>query len=156
MMTVRSGGNALNTGCLWLGLNLMFVVFLVIGGWYGFNSWRLATSGGQVSGEVVEMEASTSDGSTTYAPVVEYVVAGETYTFHGGSSSNPPAYHVGQEVDMLYALDDPGTAKINNFWELWLIPLIFLPIAALGGLLFNVIMLAMVVARRRGPAPIMI
>lgn len=148
--------NGLTTGCLWIGLNLLFVVFFVIGGWYGYNSWRLVTAGGRVAGEVVDLEASTSEGSTTYSPVVDYVVKGETYTFYGGSSSNPPAYHIGQVVEMLYALDDPGTAQINTFWELWLLPAIFLPIAALGGLLLNVILLAMLVARRRRPATIMI
>ncbi len=148
-MIVRPRHNLLGNGCLWLGLNLMFCGFFGVGGWYGYNSWRLVSAGGQVVGEVVEMESHHSDGSTTYSPVVEYVVAGETYTFHGGSSSNPPAYHVGQAVAILYDQGDPGKAQINNGWELWLLPAIFIPIAILGLLIGTGIMAFQVFRRWR-------
>lgn len=34
----------------------------------------------------------------------------------------PPAYHVGQEVEMVYNPQDLGRAAINKFAELWLLP----------------------------------
>jgi hypothetical protein len=147
-------GNAFKSGCLWLGLNLMFAGFLVAGGWFGLNSWRLVQSGGHTTGKVIDMEASTSDGSTTYSPVIDYVVEDETYRFRSGSSSNPPAYHVGQRVEMLYDLTDPHKAQINNFWELWLLPIIFIPIAVIGGLTVTAVMVLQFFRQRARPQPV--
>ena len=143
-------GNLWRIGCLWLGLNALALLFLVIGGWYGYNSYQLVRGGGQVLGEVVDMEASDSDGSTVYSPVVEYVVDGETYRFEGGSASSPPAYHVGQKVTILYDRADPNHAQINNFSELWLLPVIFLPAAVLVAIIASAVALFQLVTARRG------
>lgn len=141
--------NIMRAGCLWIGLNLLALIFLVVGGWYGYGSYQLVSAGGQVVGTVVEMEASYSDGSTTYSPVVEYVVDGEVYRFHGGSASNPPAYRVGQEVTMLYDRADPERAQINNFGELWLLPAIFIPLAGLVAVIATAVAIFQIFFQRR-------
>ena len=137
--TVQST-RAAGGGCLWIGLNLMFLLFLVIGGWYGYGSWNLVKGGGGADGTVVALDESDSDGGTTYAPIVEYVVDGETYTMNSSSYSSPPAYHVGQAVRVVYDKANPSKARIDNFWELWLLPIIFISIAVLFGLVFNIYM----------------
>ena len=137
--TVKSA-RAAGGGCLWIGLNLMFLLFLVIGGWYGWGSWNLVQGGAAADGTVVRMDESHSDGSTTYAPIVEYVVDGETYTMNSSSYSSPPAYHVGQAVRVVYDRANPSHARMDNFWELWLLPIIFISIAVLFGLIFNIFM----------------
>jgi hypothetical protein len=134
------GARADGGGCLWIGLNLMFLLFLAIGGWYGYGSWTLVQGGATAGGTVVRMDESDSDGSTTYAPIVEYVVDGETYTLNSTSYSSPPAFHVGQAVRVAYNRDNPSQARLDNFWELWLLPIIFISIAVLFGLIFNIFM----------------
>jgi hypothetical protein len=48
----------------------VFVLFLAIGGLYGYRSWSLPHGGGVADA----MQANDSDNSTKYAPVVEYRV----------------------------------------------------------------------------------
>jgi hypothetical protein len=143
------GARSAGSGCLWIGLNLMFLMFLVIGGWYGYGSWNLVKGGATADGAVVAMDESDSDGSTTYAPIIDYVVDGETYTMNSSSYSSPPAYHVGQAVRVVYDKANPGKARIDNFWELWLLPIIFISIAALFGLIFNIFMGVSLIQRLR-------
>ena len=140
----RSGNN----GCLWVGLNLLFALFLAIGGWYGYRSFGLVQNGGVANGTVVNLEQHDSDDSTTYAPVVSYEVDGQNYHMTGSNASSPPAYHVGQKVRVRYDRDDPTLARIDNFWELWLLPVLFVPTSVLFGLIFNVYMFIGLFRRR--------
>jgi Protein of unknown function (DUF3592) len=110
----------------------VFVLFLAIGGWYGYRSWSLAHGGGVADA----MQANDSDNSTTYAPLVEYRVGDQRYTLTG-SSSSPPAHHVGQKVRVRYGRADPGPARLDDFKELGLLPLLFIPLALLMGLMYN-------------------
>jgi hypothetical protein len=143
--TTRRTGGA--NGCLWVGLNLMFALFLGIGGWYGWGSYSLSTTGGHANGTVVDMDESNDDDGTTYAPIVDYEVDGQTFEMKSGSYSSPPAYHVGQKVKILYNLADPNQARIDNFWELWLLPIIFIGLAVPFGVIFNGVMLFGLVKR---------
>jgi hypothetical protein len=75
------------------------------------------------SGRVVELrERDSSDGgSSTYAAVVEYRDDnGETRQFIDSFSSNPPVYHSGEDVSVLYNRDDPREVQIDrgrtNYW----------------------------------------
>jgi len=122
---------------------------LVIGGWYGWRSWSLLPGGATADGTVVDMDKSDSDGSTSYAPIIDYVVDGETYEMNSTSYSSPPAYHVGQAVRVAYDRANPSVARIDNFWELWLLPIIFISIAVLFGLIFNIFMGVGLVQRLR-------
>ena len=135
------------SGCQWIGLNLLFVLFLAIGGWYGWRSYSLFSAGGQADGTVVEMDSSTDEDGTAYAPIIDYMVDGQHFQMKGSNYSNPPAYHVGQNVTILYDRDNPSLARINNFWELWLLPAIFLPLAVLAALLYNGFVLFGVIRR---------
>ncbi|MEP7355890.1 MAG: DUF3592 domain-containing protein [Anaerolineales bacterium] len=144
--TRRTGGN---NGCLWIGLNLLLAVFLGIGGWYGWGSYNLTTRGGRADGTVVAMDESNDDDGTTYAPIVGYEVDGERYEMNSHNYSSPPAYHVGQKVTILYNLADPNTARIDSFWDLWLLPIIFIGLAVPFGLIFNAAMLFGLIQRLR-------
>jgi hypothetical protein len=114
-------------GCLWAILNLVWIGLLGAGMYYGFTSWRL-TQGGEANGSVVQMISSEdSDGGVTYAPVIEYRVQGRTYTYKSSNYTNPPAYHMGQQVEMVYDPAHPDQARINTFFELWLVPILLVP-----------------------------
>ncbi|MGY0022808.1 DUF3592 domain-containing protein [Streptomyces sp. cg35] len=131
-------------------------LFLAIGLVLGGMSVSLAVSGKHAEGTVVHMEWSsgTSSGSSRKSrgsgpsahPVVLFTPAGgESVTFRSSAGSNPPAYDVGDRVDVLYRADDPEDAQIDGFLSMWLLPLIFSGI----GLVILAIATAFAVARRR-------
>ncbi len=72
-------------------------------------------------GVVVEMVPhSSNNNSTTYAPVVRYNAPdGRELKLYSSTSSNPPAYSVGEQVDVLFLPGAPEQAKINAFFSLW-------------------------------------
>jgi hypothetical protein len=99
-------------------------------------------------GVVTELVAvrDNDDGSFTYKPVVKFSAKdGVERTFTSSYSSRPPAYDVGEPVDVMFAPDDVDDARINGFGSLWLGPLI------LGGLgtLFAGISAGVLIAIRR-------
>lgn len=121
--------NHFKSGCLLLLLNLTWVAMLGAAYYYGRTSWALSSGGAAAAGKVVALKESpaTQDSGVTYAPVIEYKVAGRSYTYTSPNSSHPPAYTVGERVTLLYDPADPGRARVDSWWELWLMP------ALLGG-----------------------
>ncbi|MEO8061321.1 MAG: DUF3592 domain-containing protein [Pseudomonadota bacterium] len=60
--------------------------------------------------------------SSNFRPVVKFAVpSGEEITFTSSYGSRPPAYQVGESVEVLYL---PGDARIKGFAPLWAGPLI--------------------------------
>lgn len=127
----------LGIGCLMLA----FAVLVLI------NTKRFIAGAASTQGTVVELiEKRDSDGST-YKPVVRYQAPdGRVITYTASFSSNPPAYDVGEIVEVLYAPDDPQDVKIKGFMSLWFLPTL------LGGmgLIFAGIGGGIVLARRGG------
>ena len=113
-----------------LFLHLVWIGLLIIGIIYAYGSWQLTTQGASTTGTVVNMNQSQEDdGSYTFAPTVQYQVDGNPYRYQSHNYSNPPAYQVGQTVSLVYQKDHPEQARISNFVELWLLPLIVIPMA---------------------------
>ena len=66
-------------------------------------------------GVVVEMATNhSSEGNSTYAPVVGFEHDGRKYTFKDTISSNPPSYRRGEAVGVLYDPDQPRDARIDR------------------------------------------
>lgn len=140
-----------NSRFLWLSLMLGLIgIGLLVGGlYYGYGSWKLTTQGTTVEGRVVNLLSSEEDdGSTTYAPVVEYEAGGNTYSYESHNYSNPSTYQVGQEVNLIYDRDHPDKARISNFVELWLIPLLLIPFG-LGTGAVAIFLMPLLSGRRR-------
>lgn len=69
-------------------------------------------------GSVIELVQSTdSEGGSSLAPKVRYMVADRPYEFTGSVASNPPAYQTGESVTVLYDPSNPGHGRIDAFWE---------------------------------------
>jgi hypothetical protein len=133
-------------GCTLLLINLFLCGFLVWGAYGAFVAVRLETAGDTVPGMVVAMDEHTIDG-ISWSPVVEYEVAGRTYTFTSGHYSNPPAYSVGDRVDVRYDIANPGMAAIDSWFERWLFPLIMIVVIPVLAVVLNVVLIR---AWRRG------
>ncbi len=67
-----------------------------------------------------------------YYPVVSFTTAqGYLHIFTDGEGSYPPAYEVGETVEVLYNPDDPLDATINSWMSIWMGPLLFTTIGLL-------------------------
>ncbi|GHF58669.1 hypothetical protein GCM10010218_44980 [Streptomyces mashuensis] len=115
-------------GRRWLagGLIVFGTVFLAIGLVLGWMSLSLATDGKRTHGTVVSLDWRDGDqGPVAYAVVGFTSADGEKQTFQDSFGSNPPAYKVGERVEVLYHADHPDDASISGFASLWVLPLIF-------------------------------
>lgn len=93
-------------------------------------------------GTVTELVRSKSSDSTTYRPVVEFKTAdGSVVEFTSSMGSNPPSFSRGEVVEVFYEEASPEKAKINTFFSLWGLPLIFGSV----GLVFFLIGFSMVI-----------
>ena len=81
----------------------------------------------EVPGKVIEMVRvrDREDSGYMFTPVVRFqTIEGSTVEFESGFRSNPPAYHTGQTVSVLYDPDEPHSAAIHGFLSLWLMSII--------------------------------
>jgi hypothetical protein len=69
------------------------------------------------SGTVVALERTSSN---AYSPVVDFVApGGQMIEFRSSFGSSPPAYEVGEKVEVLYLPDQPRKARIRGIFALW-------------------------------------
>jgi hypothetical protein len=129
--------HGVGAGCGWVLLNLLWVGMLGIALWYGYTSYNLVSTGATVSAIVTENRAVSDEDGTSYKPVFSYVVDDRTYTYESINSSDPPAYRVGDRVTLRYDRANPALARVDNIWELWLLPGILGPVALIMALLVN-------------------
>jgi hypothetical protein len=93
--------------------------------------------------------------STTYAPQVRFTTAaGESVTFVSGSSSSPPAYQVGDTVEVLYVAADPRRARVHDWFSLWGLPTILGGLGAVFAAIGGSLAVAALRGRRIGPRPV--
>jgi len=73
------------------------------------------------NGTVIELLRVESDNSYTYKPKVAFETkTGEAIQFISSTSTNPPSYTEGEEVEVLYLEKTPEKARINGTASLWL------------------------------------
>ncbi|WP_160152282.1 DUF3592 domain-containing protein [Microbulbifer sp. ALW1] len=94
---------------------------MLAGAFFFFTSTQdFLKSAASADGTVVALVPSRSSDSVTYAPVVQFMDKnGVLIEFRSSSSSNPPSYHEGEVVEVLYPESAPQRAKINGFFSLW-------------------------------------
>ena len=140
---VEKGASRLQIGCWIIFGNLFLAAFCLWGVYAGYTSWRLQNEGVTTTGTVVRLEESNSSegGCCVYSPVVEFSANGQTHSFEGGNASDPPAYKVGEVVNVIYDPADPGTAQINKWTERWLFPILIIPAMIVTALILNFFMI---------------
>ena len=132
-------------GCqagLW---NLFFLAGIVGFVYMAVRDYRLTYAGETAVGLVIALDEASSPqgGCCVYAPVVQFTVGEQTYTVESKTSSYPPKYEIGEEVDIRYDPHNPQRADVtgNVYWWFWatgavalLITLIVLDILGLRNL----------------------
>lgn len=83
---------------------------------------RLQSSGIRAPGVVTSLISSrSSDGGVTYHPLVAYTDGlGRNVAFKDSTGTNPPMYHVGEAVTVLYLPGETGRAVIDRGVWNWL------------------------------------
>jgi hypothetical protein len=102
----------------------------------------------EVQGSVIEMVRvrDSDDKGYLFTPLVRFQTAeGRTVEFQSSLRTNPPAYHTGQTVSVLYDPEEPHSAAIRGVLSLWLMPMIL----SFIGSIFLAIGTAMVVLSNR-------
>ncbi len=79
------------------------------------SNWRLLDSGVRREGVVTGLV-----GTRTAQPRVRFVdTTGRVVEFTSRAGSNPPAYGIGERVEVLYPAGKPERAVIHGFFSLW-------------------------------------
>jgi uncharacterized protein DUF3592 len=140
---VEKGASRLQIGCWIIFGNLFLAAFCLWGAYAAYTSWRLQNEGQTTTGTVVRLEESSSSegGCCVYAPVIEFNTNSQTYSFEGDNASDPPAYEVGEVVNVIYDPTDPSTAQINRWSERWLFPIIIIPAMMFTAVILNYFMI---------------
>jgi Protein of unknown function (DUF3592) len=135
---VGKGASRLQVGCWIIFANLFFAGFCLWGVYAGYISWKLENEGITTTGMVVRLEESDSaeGGCCVYSPVIEFTASDDQkYSFEGDTASDPPAYDVGEQVNVIYDPKDPDTAQINK--------ILIIPIMTITALIVNFVLLRM-------------
>lgn len=77
----------------------------------------------EVKGTVIRMVYShSSEGGGSYSPVYQFrTITGQTIEVQDGLSSNPPMFHEGQVIDVLYDPENPQKARIKKWMSLYFV-----------------------------------
>lgn len=81
----------------------------------------------EVRGSVIEMVRvrDSDDNGYLFTPLVRFGTPdGKTIEFQSSLRTNPPAYHVGQIVSVLYLPGEPHSAAIKGVLSLWFTPMV--------------------------------
>lgn len=103
-----------------LVFGLLSLGFILAGFGILLVSNLLTSSYVRTEGTVVRM----TTGSNRQAPIVDYVVSGNTYEHHSGLNTSPPSFAVGEKVTILYDPTNPQSSRIEGYGVEGLISLI--------------------------------
>lgn len=114
-------------------ISLIFTFVGLVLLWGANYSYKTTTEFQQnavsAKGTVISLAESRSKGRTLYKPVVEYSYNNQSFQIKGSVASRPPAYEIGENVNILLKTDTPNEAIIDSFFEKWFLAILF---AALG------------------------
>jgi ribosomal protein L7/L12 len=98
--------------------------FLAGAGFLYYLQQDAIENGTRIIGKVVELRED-SDGSNTYAPVIEYQWEGEEKLYYSNFYSSPPEFSEGDQVAIFINPNDPNDIVVDAFVDRWLLVIIF-------------------------------
>ena len=123
-----------------IALSLTFTAFglpmLLAALFFARRTRRFTRESSRATGVVVHLVEEYDEGSVTYAPVIRYVADdGVPRQFRHHTASRPPAYNVGDQIEILYHRRNRGAARVATTFSLYLTTFIF---ALVGGVFFSI------------------
>ena len=120
----------------WVGIAVP-LLFIAIGLWQLADAVRFAAEAKSARGEVVAvLRKRDNEGDLSYTPIIRYrrgdgqVIEAKTH-----KSSSMYDYAIGTPVDILYSYSDPKEVRLDTFFSVYGLGLIF----AIGGAVFLVV-----------------
>lgn len=94
--------------------------------------------------------------TVNYAPAFSFKAqSGSDYTVRSSTATNPPGLKIGEQVRVIYLKDDPSSAKLDSFWQLWFVTIILCALAIfLGAASFLPLLIENRVYRQKPPSSI--
>jgi hypothetical protein len=92
--------------------------------WFGYQSWAFLQIAQTTPGTVTGLEWSDDSDTSGARPMVDYEIRGEPYQLTGNTWSTPPAYAVGEQVQVLYPPAQPRAARIYSWFDFWFTPVL--------------------------------
>ncbi|GAB3704954.1 hypothetical protein GCM10027592_36870 [Spirosoma flavus] len=120
---------------------------MVLGSLITFQqTWTWIARSYTVTGEVIDYESQTkyddekNRTTTYYHPTVHFhTQAGQDVTFTSSVGSSKRSHSIGEQVGVRYLPSDPEDAQVDEFMNLWLVPIVLIAI----GLPMSVVSLGM-------------
>jgi hypothetical protein len=108
-------------------IGLLFILIgiaVVISGIFAMLKVRRQLAGSaKATGKVVGFGRIQGKSGYLYCPQVEFQIPnGQTIKFQSETGSQPPAYNVGQQVEIVYQTANPNKAEIDSMMALWFAP----------------------------------
>lgn len=110
---------------IFIGLLFVLIGFaVVISGIFAILKVRRQLAGSaKATGKVVSFGRIQGQRGYLYCPQVEFQIPnGQTIRFQSETGSQPPAYQVGQQVEVVYQIANPSKAEIDSMTALWFAP----------------------------------
>jgi len=96
--------------------------------WCLVDALQIASGAVRAEGTVTRLEWNqrmfNQPARTAYA-IVQFRAGERVVEVRSHTSTSPPAFSVGEKVVVFYPPDQPDQARIESFWEQYLLPLIF-------------------------------
>lgn len=110
---------------IFIGLLFILIGFAVLlGGIFSILKVRRQLAGSaKATGKVVGFGTIQGQRGYLYCPQVEFQIpTGQTIKFQSEVGSQPPAYNIGQQVQVVYQTSNPSKAEIDSAMALWFAP----------------------------------
>ncbi len=133
--TVAKGGSFFG-GCIGSFFGIVGLGMLAGAIWIGVSNQELVNNGILVTATVVD---------DPYQPTFEYELYGQKYEYYSSTSTDPPAYSLGEKVEMYVNPTDAQDVLVNTFSDRWL----GITILGFMGLIFSGVGFGVTFAMRR-------
>lgn len=113
-----------------IGFFTISTLALLLAAYCSMRSWSLEHRGERTTGTVIALEKhvwySTRQTTVEYAPRVRFQLPdGRPVEFSSAAGNNPPDWHIGDAIPVLYSPSHPQRAEVRSFWQLWEQPMIW-------------------------------
>jgi len=114
---------------------LIFITGLLLfffGAKFLFYTYKFKKNAVRTSGTVIEVKTATGrTTSITYSPVLEFATPDGEKHIYDVSRFNYTKYKVGDQIEIVYSKEDPKQVKVNNFYNIFVPPIVVLLLGTL-------------------------
>ena len=99
------------------------------------NCLKLTKSGNKTIATVIDLQKNAEN---AFTPIFKFTTyTGEAITFKGFGASSPPAFNIGEKVNIVYDPEKPGNAKVLTYFGVFglaiILAAISMPMIIIGG-----------------------